>query len=630
MKTPSGESADPSGPGRSAESASPAPDPAADPNLIRVFDPYGRELYLTREQWRTEVLPANLEKAKDDPDALASMIMGALRDGFAEDVVAQAEHLHRSDTTPARGATLLGVVYLEMGRQADAERVLKDHLARHGEDPYVLTNLAKAQDVRGDHRLAEDTLWRALELDPNQDSAFAWYVAMHHERAGEAGYLEACSRVARLPSSWRAQVWLARDALQRGDLAAALSLYEESLSRAGEPAPGELLVQLSGDLGNAGHLEEIVSVVAPEFDAVHHGIEVGNNLIKANLDLGRLDDAKRIIEQLYAQDRPDWRPHLEFWDAEVARARVEAAPPVDPAPPSMALLSLEGPLWLRAGSPCSALLEAKPEEAPRIAFFGSTALVPDAKDVPRVQLADAPGRLSRALPLVMAEQVHLESAAAGVALIPWFEGSGFALFGTPYEDADLCRIAQSAATRPALIGGIVVDARQKEWRASMRLLRVSDRACVGAAEVPVHPGDPGPAVEQLTSRLTELLRDAGQGANDAPSWYRRPGAAQSSNYLLRLEQQLAVICDGFESLHGGRLNGEHEIVEGAIGLCLQEPESATTRALLAQTLRQMKRARPEIIAQYQARAELLQREHPIPGEAGSCISKALAEVFTAA
>ncbi len=614
-------------PGEPAAPGSPRSDPAADPNLIRVFDPYGRELFVTKEQWRDEILPANLEKAKGDPDALAGMIMGALRDGFAREVLPFAEHLRRSDTTPARGTTLLGVVYLELGRAADAESLFEDHLARHGEDAYVLTNLAKARDIRGDRRQAEETLWRALELDPNQDAAFAWYVAIHHERGGEEAYLEACRRVARLPSSWRAQVWLAREALQRGDLAAALSLYDEGLSRGGAPVPGELLRQISGDLGNAGHLEEILSLVAPRFDAARHGMDVGNNLIKANVDLGRLDDAKGVIEQLYAQDRPDWRPLLELWDSEVAKARVADAPPVDDAPPSMALVSLEGPLWLRAGSPCSALAAAKPDDAPRVAIFGSTALVPDGKNVPRVQLAGAPGRLSRALPLVMAEQVHLGSAAAGLALIPWFEGSGFALFGTPYEDAELCRLATSSARPPELVGSVVVDARQESWRASLRLLRAADGACIGTREVQVDPGAPAPAVEQLTSGLVELLREAGLAATEAPSWYRRPGGAPGSSYLLRLEQQLAVICEGFEAIHGGRLTGEHEIVEGAIDLCLQEPDSATARMLLAQTLRQMKKVRPGIVAQYQARAELLQREHPIPGEAGGCVAKAIAEAF---
>jgi tetratricopeptide (TPR) repeat protein len=626
-----GKAAEPA-PGAPQPAATQAPprDPASDPNMIRVFDAHGRELFITKEQWRDNVLLGNLEKAKGDPDKLANLIIGALQDGFAKDVIPFAEHLHATDSAPARGATLLGVVYLDVGRPADAERVLRDFLERHGEDAYVLTNLAKAQDARGDHQLAETTLWRSIQLDPNQDNGFGWYAAIRRDRDGEAGWLDACRRVAALPSSWRAQLWLARDAIQRGDLPAAISLYQESLSHAGHPAPGELLKQLSGDLGNAGHLNEIVSLVAPQFDVTQHGLEVGNNLIKANLELGRLDEAKRIIEQLYAQGRPDWRPTLEFWDTEVAKTRVGALPAESDGPLQMEILSIEGPLWLRDGSPCASLVAPKPEGAPRVLFFGSTTLMPDEKKTPRVQLADGPGRLSRALPLVLAEQVHLSTAAAGVALIPWIGGKGFALFGTPYGDAELCALTLKEREPPTLIGAIVLDAKGTDWSASLRLIRVADGTRLGTVDVGVSPDDPAPAVDLLASRMIASLGEAGFATVAAPAWYRRPDAGQGSNYLLRLEQQLAVTCGNLEFLRGGRLSGEHEIIEGAIGLCLGEPANVTARLLLAQTLRQMKKARPQITAQYKTRTDLLQREHPVAGEAGACISKALGDVFPAA
>src|SRR2546422_10217541 len=67
-----------------------------------------------------------------------------------------------------------------------------------------------------------------------------------------------------LPGSWRAQLWLARSALQSRQLDQALALYRESLSRAGKPAPANLLQQMSGDLGNAGHLPELLQLRSEE------------------------------------------------------------------------------------------------------------------------------------------------------------------------------------------------------------------------------------------------------------------------------------------------------------------------------------------------------------------------------
>jgi len=39
-------------------------------DLIRVFDGYGRELFITRQQWRDNVLPGSIQAAWHDPDKL--------------------------------------------------------------------------------------------------------------------------------------------------------------------------------------------------------------------------------------------------------------------------------------------------------------------------------------------------------------------------------------------------------------------------------------------------------------------------------------------------------------------------------------------------------------------------------
>ncbi|HBL64669.1 MAG TPA: hypothetical protein DDZ58_00560, partial [Achromobacter sp.] len=65
--------------------------------------------------------------------------------------------------------------------------------------------------------------------------------------------------------------------------AGALALYREALAQAGEPVPGDLLMQMTGDLGNAGRIPDIVQMAAPHYRAAAHGPQVGNNLIKAYL-----------------------------------------------------------------------------------------------------------------------------------------------------------------------------------------------------------------------------------------------------------------------------------------------------------------------------------------------------------
>ncbi|MNT87883.1 hypothetical protein D3C72_2283600 [compost metagenome] len=81
-------------------------------------------------------------------------------------------------------------------------------------------------------------------------------------------------------------------------------------------------MQMSGDLGNAGRIADILELAGPRFHVQAHGLQVGNNLVKANLHMGRLDDAQRILDAMRALNRPDWRENLAYWDKELAQARL--------------------------------------------------------------------------------------------------------------------------------------------------------------------------------------------------------------------------------------------------------------------------------------------------------------------
>lgn len=304
----------------------PIGDPPKDPNLIQIFDKYGRKLFIAKDDWRTQVLPGTIQSNWTKPDELYRIILDALRDGFRSDVVHAAQQLYKIDTNPVRAACIWAIVLMEVNRLDDAEQVLRDCIAQHGDDGAILTNLAKVYANRNDDDQSEKILWHALEVDPNQENAFAWYAAMYSDRGGEAASLTAMRRVASLPGSWRAQLWLAREALTTKDFAAALSLYRESLARVAKPVPSDVLMQMSGDLGNSGHLREILQLVEPHFDVAFHGLDVGNNLIKAHVDLRQFEQASQILNQLSALNRPDYKEYLGYWDTWIRKSRRQGSP----------------------------------------------------------------------------------------------------------------------------------------------------------------------------------------------------------------------------------------------------------------------------------------------------------------
>lgn len=278
----------------------------------------GSPIQMPREDYRIQVLPGQFQQVWNDPDGLAAIVDLALRDEFIPDALEPARQLHRIDPQPVRAAIYLAATLIALDQNDEAETLLIDHIRRHGESGIILTNLAKVQANKGDEALSERTLWRALEKDPNQENGFFWYLAIVREKNGEAAQQETLRKLAALPESWRAQLWLARAALDEGGLDAALGWYRQALRNA-SPASADLLQQISGDLGNNGHLDRIIELCAPLYDVSQHGMAVGNNLIKAYIELGEFPKARAIIEQLRSQDRGDWNDDLIYWENELAQ-----------------------------------------------------------------------------------------------------------------------------------------------------------------------------------------------------------------------------------------------------------------------------------------------------------------------
>jgi hypothetical protein len=77
-----------------------------EPNLIQVFDKSGTPLYLTKEEWRTKVLPGMLSARWESPDELYQVIVGTLQDGLPADVAEAPEHLYQIDPNRSRALRL--------------------------------------------------------------------------------------------------------------------------------------------------------------------------------------------------------------------------------------------------------------------------------------------------------------------------------------------------------------------------------------------------------------------------------------------------------------------------------------------------------------------------------------------
>jgi len=607
-------------------------DPSKDPNMIRVFDGYGREMFITKQVWRDSILKDNLRKAWNTPQELYQIIVMALNDGFRSDVVNASRQLYKIDPDRLRGACVWGIVLMEEGRLDEAEKVLREYITKHGEAGVILTNLAKVYHSRKNETECERLLFHGLELDPNQDNGFGWYVAIHQERGGDPAAQEAMRRVAQIPGSWRARLWLARGALVRGSLDDATALYEQALTMVPQPVPADFLMQMSGDLGQRGYLAEILRLCEPHFKPDFHGITVGNNLIKAHLDLGQLDEARQVLNQLYALKRPDWQLNLSFWDTEIAKARVDLVNIEPVKPPKTGMLTIDGPIWLKPTSPARELLPARATDGLVISFLGSTAETASNSQRTVHQMADAAGRISRALPLFLAEQVEFGSQVAAVqTLMPWIAEShgGFIVSRVSWKDEDAATYARQASTKADYVIVSHLKTQTEPWEAEVRLVRTIDGKCLGVLQVSFPMAQPEASIPRLAQDLLTLLHaQAEVSLTPPPTVYKVPTGTQFPYYLLRLEQLLAVRCGTMEGVNPGFLSGERDIVLGNLQLCLDNPDNLPARLTLAQTLQAMRRVHPEVVQEFKDKVVLLQKEKPLPAPLQGVVQRLIDESFS--
>ena len=165
-----------------------------------------------------------------------------------------------------------------------------------------------------DRELTEgELLWEALEKNPNVEPILQRFESGVREHGGEAAGIAALERVARIKGSWRAQLWLGQHAMYAKQPKRALEMFRACLTTVSRPVPLDVLADISATLGSAGHFREVVELVGPAFDARIHTIHVGSNLIRAHNELGQLDQARQILDQLYIVRRPQDEKQLKYW-----------------------------------------------------------------------------------------------------------------------------------------------------------------------------------------------------------------------------------------------------------------------------------------------------------------------------
>ncbi len=244
----------------------------------------------------------------------------------------------------------------------------------------------------------------------------------------------------------RTKLVAARERLELKDLVGAVAIYEEVLATEGDRP--DVLVTISGDLGVTGNVKEVVELVAPRYDAERHGPATGINLLQAYLVLRNVDAAQHLLDILFALKRPDLEERLYGFSNAIAELMQSEHAPVGDGggaaqeAAKVNLVSISKPIWFYGLEPLAEQVLAPKEPRLRRVGFGQLATpgMADASAAERPE--DELGRLSRAVPLWLAETFQFTPHYASIAAVGLMERH-YALFPSEWTAENLRQLVET-------------------------------------------------------------------------------------------------------------------------------------------------------------------------------------------
>ncbi|AMO47781.1 Tetratricopeptide-like helical domain-containing protein [Enterobacter sp. FY-07] len=575
-------------------------EPSQDEQPIVAYDAYGREMQIPRSEWREKVFLPSLEQKRDNADELYQAIVDGLNGGFAADLVQAAERLLEIDPLPERSHTIHGIVLMDNGQLTAAENTLQAGIAKAGATGTLLTNLAKVFSSRGEEARADETLWQAVQADPNQENGLMWWASIQQERGGDEAWLAALKTAAALSGSWRAQLWLARHYLQQQNIAAARALYAEVL--AGGRYDSGALMMISGDLGNNGQIPLIVELVAPVYDEHRHDPMAGLNLLRAWQALGNAQEGEKLLARMYALGYAPLKPHLD----EFARAFQEmnlhdaTSTPADAAELKVNTLAITQPIWQYGLCKADWLFAHKTEDAPSVGFFALSKMQ-SGPERTESQREDDIGRMTRAISLYFAEAAHYWSDFASRFYVQVVEGGGPVLMGGEIDGHVLFDIVPPTM-KFFVTGemGCTGEGEQREWQLSLSLWDCTTRAKKASITERCVEADLGALVLSLEQRLLTQIGTPRQQPLDA--FYLRPSAEAMAIYLGELAQAFTLTLVANNTTPREAMWGERAMLDWPLQMALQWPQVAVPKLMYLSGLGKAFDYHSDILAEYRQRS----------------------------
>jgi len=319
----------------------------------------------------------------------------------------------------------------------------------------------------------------------------------------------------------------AREELDRKNVPAAMAIYEEVLTQA--PDRADVLATASGDLGVTGYPHQIIELIAARYDAQRHGPAAGINLLQAYLAVRDPESAQHVLDILFSLDRSDLQDRLLGFSNVIADMMLlaeEGAMAVAPAPGGeeeavrIELVSISKPIWYYGLEHVAGVLPPKEGRLRRVAF-GQFAVLglkdPEAfQQEPEGEL----GRLSRGIPLWLAEMLSFSANCAAIAAVATLNRERYGYFGGEWSPEHIRQLVDSTEGGIDYVFTGALRAQHADYGLVLRLWEVKkfrERKSFTATWTPATADE---ALRQLQAQVRAFMEftpyPAGQGLAYAP------------------------------------------------------------------------------------------------------------------
>jgi hypothetical protein len=474
-----------------------------------------------------------------------------------------------------RALSILAVVQREAGEPDSAQATLEELLQKKPGSAAARVGLALLAEAAGDQARCEALLWQALQQDSNHGDALHAFLDVRHRAVGDDGLPAEIEKIAALPGAWRAQLWLARCHLSRDDDEAAAAVYRDVLQR--PEVEGDALVMISADLVQREKDALLAELVIPRFEPGKHHPHTGLALLHHHLRRQDHRAGEALLHRMFVHYGHVVGADLQPFTAQFDRLRIDELPPPPPPPaePRVGLYRLDRPVWYAGLDDPTWLLPPKAKGHKHVMLF-ALAIDGDAK-LPAGR-EDEIGRLTRCVPLFLADQLWLGTPHRGTAALPMAEHGGWAVLGRPWSEDQLRQQVPGAERADTVLvtGRLGVDGERR--RIDLWAYDCHSQQRLGHAAADGEPAGLGRVLLDLMGELWPLLGGAKghQPAVGSPAFWH--------HYAEGLGQHAALVVTQVGAMAKERLFGQRYVTQWLQNVALEESRWQPGFWLLASAL----------------------------------------------